>query len=147
MEPVPTSVMQVLTLDALFFVPEHFHSESEPKAAEFPGNEKAETFLGALFCLPIAGFCVYIGFGLLMRNIQACALAILTSFMTVLFWLRGLMFAWAFQTIHEQYFTSAQAQSNIMLALLLNLLIFCYLAHDEAVAHSFLPLRRKPSIY
>jgi hypothetical protein len=134
-DPTLTSPVQVVTLNAfLFFVP---RSETPRRPYLDPADGEFGMAMNILFAAPIAALSAYVGFGLMLRKKSGRALAVVWSLLMVLFWLRGLMFSWAFRELDQRYFTSAQTKNNIMLTLFLNGFIFLYLVYGEGVAHAF----------
>lgn len=133
----PMAVIQVITLNSLYFVIPRSEALNPPNPTQDPAEEQSERLMNSLIATPIAVWSAYIGFGLILRMKSGRALAILWSLLTVLLWLRGLLFSWAFHDINQRYFTSAQTKSNIFLALLLNGFIFCYLKYGDGVARAF----------
>jgi hypothetical protein len=143
--PVPFSAVQVITLNPYYFVASADESD-QPHRDTDPAREKSDAAMNVLMAAPFAILATYIGFGLLFRKQSGLALAAFSSILTVLYWMRGFLFSWAWHDL-QKYFTSPQTKSNIFLALLLNLLIFLYLIDDHAVHDAFWDKPKRPTYF
>ena len=136
-DPIPVSLVQVTTLDALYF----FKPYNEDRYITRLPQEETETKFDAAGNLIVAGpvaiFSAYIGFALLFWKPSGRSIALVHSAMILLYWLRGLLFSWAWQDTDTRYFTTPQTKSNIVLALIINACICFYLASGNNVAQAF----------
>jgi hypothetical protein len=141
---IPYSWIQVSTLNPLFSL-EPDRPDTFLFYSRYHVVESADPRTNALIGVPLGAFALFAGIGLMFRSSRATAAAAVTSFLTILFWMRVAFYQSVFPyhsvvvaNVRQILFVSDQAKSNFHLALLLNLIIFCYLS-GEPVAHAFMP--------
>jgi hypothetical protein len=139
---LPTSVVQVVTLNAVFFYHPRSEGPNRLRFAEDPAVARTDRIMNTFAVAPLAALSVYIGFSLLLRKVRGVALAVGWSVITVLIWLRTLLLPWGFEDTCRRYFTSPQTKQSVMMALGLNVLIALYLMYGEGVSEAFVPKKR-----